>query len=391
MAADKVDINQLIVDHLSGNISPQDEKLLMERLENDEAVRRLWKQSSDALRLYQASSYSNQVPVEQRFEALLKIIEDLDQPDRVSPALSSRSLLKTLSRPAWAAAALIPILLTLGWLFFRPATQPVVLAEAVDQDSVVLLLETGEQLVLKDDQPIHTGAMTLAASKGTAIKASAPPASANRLTIHVPKGKTYQLELPDGTRVRMNSDSRLAFFDAFVGDKRIVTLEGEAFFEVAHDDQKPFIVTTEHMSVEVLGTSFNLRSYKGTPVQTSLVSGRVRAQSRRGELQQIDLSPGMAAVEDAEGRLQQVPFDSQRILSWLHGVYFFNNERLGDIMTTVNRLSGYEVVLLDPHIADIRLSGAYERDKPLSLLLDNIASASTVRYEIKNKSIHLRE
>src|SRR5690606_36229691 len=92
-----------------------------------------------------------------------------------------------------------------------------------------------------------------------------------------PRGGQYQVSLPDGTKVWLNADSKLYYPRAFSGNTRTVQMEGEAYFEVAKDEQKPFIVQTNRQKVEVLGTHFNVNAYSEEPISAvSLLEGKVK-------------------------------------------------------------------------------------------------------------------
>lgn len=385
MPKQHIDIEQLIADQLSGDIRPEDAEVLRDLMASDENVRKMWDEAYHALQIYKASSFAKDINVDQRFDQFL---------ERVVPEKATLiDNVNLRSRRIWwgAAAALLPLIAVLGWLFLKEGDQPMVLTGVEpSEEEVYVLLGDGQRMILADDSPVHVGTLTLAGTRGIRDSSSSTDeVKAHKLTIHVPKGKTYQLDLPDGTQVKLNADSRLEFWDIFVGDTREVRLSGEAFFEVAKDAERPFLVHTDDMQIQVLGTSFNVKSYRDETAQTSVVTGKVLARSIRDQSKSLELLPGLAAVSSSKNYLTKENFDSEEVLGWLKGIYFFNNERLDQIMTAVNRLSGYEIVISNKDISKSRFSGAYEHGKSISLLLDNITQSSAINYRIENNTVTL--
>lgn len=387
------DIEQLMIDQLTGEITPEDAQLLQELLATDEQIRQLWLDTSAVFHLYKAQAFAKTISVDERLQQLMYRDSAADpEPVRAAPMPERTGL--TGRWHSWigkvAVAIAVPLLIYAGWLLVRPQESTILIAGADETDSVMLVFEDGAQRALDDRHPVHVGALVLAGSHGVrdtqSMSAKLRP---RQLAIRVPKGKTYQLDLPDGTRVHLNADSRLEFPDAFADHVREVHLSGEAFFDVAKDAQKPFVVQTDDMNVLVKGTSFNLKSYTGEQTQASVLTGRVSvyAPQHTPENNPIDLVPGMAAVTDSEGQLSTHVFDRQTVLGWRDGIYFFNNESLDHILVAVNRFSGLEMVIADADLAKFRFSGAYEYRKPVELLLKNLTQSSTIRYRMEGRTV----
>ena len=150
----------------------------------------------------------------------------------------------------------------------------------------ILTLENGEKV----DQSVKKG--TISNANSTVINNTANQLLTYRKveevsstpqinTLAIPRGGEYQLILSDGTRIWMNAESLLRYPTSFIGEKREVFLEGEAFFEVAKDAKHPFIVHTNRHSVEVLGTSFNISAYPDYKVYTTLAEGRIKVSTTK--------------------------------------------------------------------------------------------------------------
>src|SRR5690606_32069287 len=179
-------------------------------------------------------------------------------------------------------------------------------------------------------------------------QSGAPGAENANHSILIPKGMQYQLTLPDGSRVWLNAASSMTFPVQFSGSKRVVKLNGEAFFDIKHDAAKPFIVETPLQSLEVLGTTFNVSAYADDGyVKTSLVSGSVRIdRSMHGNAigSSLVLSPGEESLaKEGSQVIKQRKVDTRHIATWRTGVFTFHNEPVEDVMRKVARWYDIEV------------------------------------------------
>ncbi|WP_316816153.1 FecR family protein [Pedobacter nyackensis] len=174
--------------------------------------------------------------------------------------------------------------------------------------------------------------------------ASAAAGSYN--TISTPKGGTYQIILPDGTKVWLNAASKLKFPTSFVSlNERKVELSGEAYFEVTKDASQPFRVLTVKQEVQVLGTHFNISSYaEESAVKTTLFEGSVKVKNLQGVKEgHIILKPGQQSIIN-EGVIKVTKADVDEVLAWKNGVFVFNDEPLESIMKKVSRWYDVEVI-----------------------------------------------
>ena len=155
-------------------------------------------------------------------------------------------------------------------------------------------------------------------------------------TISAPVGGEYHFTLADGTMVWLNSSSRLTFPTRFTGDTREVLAEGEVYFDVQHDENKPFIVRVNDMSVRVLGTKFCISAYpENEGIMTTLVQGAVQVTSGDN---QVVLKPGYQAVVDQRsGAISQRAVELSLYTSWVRGVFEYENMELDDIVVQLAR------------------------------------------------------
>ena len=210
-------------------------------------------------------------------------------------------------------------------------------------------------------------------------------------TLRVPCGGEYQLILADGTVVRLNSESELVFPARFSSGKREVVLKGEAYFQVAHDSEKPFYVKVHDYAIKVTGTTFNVTSYANDPcTMTTLVEGSVSVSSNDSTWE-YDLTPGHILIHNKHTRevISEV-CDPRIYTSWIDGEFKFRDMRLEDIMKKLNRWYDFQVKFENDELKDLRFSGAAEKYNPVEFLLRMIESVTKVRFDIERKQIVVR-
>lgn len=230
-----------------------------------------------------------------------------------------------------------------------------------DQDGIVV----GDQIRYKDGSEI--------AAINTKI------AENPRMELVTPKGGEYQITLSDGTRITLNAASRLTYPRTFGSDQRIVELVGEAYFEVAKDENKPFIVKTATEDITVLGTHFNVNAYQDeTRSFVSLIEGRVQVSSP--ETSKI-LVPGQQSVT-SEGTMIVQKINVEEVLAWKNGEFMFNNESLEDVMHKLSRWYNIEVIV-SPELKHLAIWGSVSRYDSFDKVLEII--------EMTNESIKFRK
>ncbi|MDL2319707.1 FecR domain-containing protein [Alistipes sp. OttesenSCG-928-B03] len=200
-------------------------------------------------------------------------------------------------------------------------------------------------------------------------------------TIYIPSGKDFYLEMGDGTKVWLNSETELKFPLQFGKDRREVILKGEAYFEVAHDLDKPFFVRTADASVEVLGTSFNVSSYENdAKMSVALLEGSVRFNATG---QQITLTPGEVVSLESDGRFSVATDDVGAIASWRTGVYDYRDMPLEELVAKLGRWYGVEFRFSDESAKELRFSGAVSRSRDLDYMLDMISKTTDIEFSVR--------
>ena len=184
----------------------------------------------------------------------------------------------------------------------------------------------------------------------------------------IPRGGENTVILADGTTVHLNAGSKLTYPVRFAGKRRIVRLEGEAYFDVAGDENHPFVVQTHLGEVMVLGTAFNVNAYTNASVcYTTLVRGKV--QFSAPNVGTVTLQPGEQVVVSANGTEKRT-VDLDEYIGWVNGVYNFKNRSLGEIMETFERWYDIQVYYETPDLRDITYSGSLKRYGAVNSFLD---------------------
>ncbi|MFC3198630.1 FecR family protein [Parapedobacter deserti] len=214
------------------------------------------------------------------------------------------------------------------------------------------------------------------------------------LSLATPKGGTYQVTLPDGTKVWLNSASTLNYPSQFDGDERVVMLEGEAYFEVSEQVTKiPFKVMTKSQEVEVLGTQFNIAAYEDEQeTKTTLIEGRVRVKadpqvatmrktpSATPNTRYVILSPGQQSITQ-NGHIEVNDVDTSAAVAWLNGRFSLDGKSLHQVMRELARW--YDInVKYEGEVPDIRFFGGIHRNNKLSTVM-NLLETNGIAYRLE--------
>ncbi len=201
-------------------------------------------------------------------------------------------------------------------------------------------------------------------------------------TLYVPYGGMYNITLPDGSRVWLNSVSNLEFPEQFLGSERLVRLEGEAYFEVAKSS-KPFIVETSKSVVTVLGTQFNVSAYPDeTSFSSTLVEGKVEL-ALTNSTEKIILKPNERVVLNQESKKFNVKtIDVAPYIAWKDGKFYFENTSLDHIMLKMARWYNVAVVFQNEQLKTETFTGVVYKNKPIKSLLDMITKTTNLNYTI---------
>lgn len=207
-------------------------------------------------------------------------------------------------------------------------------------------------------------------------------------TLRNPRGsRVIQMMLNDGTRIWLNAGSSVTYPVRFVGNERNVVLSGEAFFNVAHDESKPFTVTKNETTVEVIGTEFNVNAYDDDDeIKVTLIGGAVRVNSRNSS---EVLAPGQQAIVSRQNGLsirESVNMDA--VLAWVNGRFIFDGENIQGIMRQLARWYNVDVKY-EGDVTGERFVGVFSRSRNqnISAILDMFKKTKTVNFEIRGRDV----
>ena len=260
-------------------------------------------------------------------------------------------------------------------------------AQLIMADGRFLKLEQKENMKL--DLP---GVKIVATEKKIVYRAieeeTSTPKEEEYNTLVVPRGGEYMVELSDGTKVWLNSDSELRFPITFVGDRRSVEIEGEAYFEVAKDEGKPFHVLAKGVDIKVLGTSFNVMTYRGRTI-TTLVEGKVCLTYKD---ESVLMVPDRQAEVIAEtGKILMREVDARNFTLWKDGVFYFENAALETIAERLSQWYDVNIVFNDEALKKLRYSVEMKRYNNIQDLLTKIEKTQKVKFLIQGKSIYIHK
>ncbi|CAM4328293.1 FecR family protein [Zobellia nedashkovskayae] len=211
--------------------------------------------------------------------------------------------------------------------------------------------------------------------------------------IIIPKGKTFELKLSDGTLVHLNADTSLKYPVSFIkGEDRKVFLKGEAYFEVAKDPEHKFTVVAKDVDVQVLGTHFNVSCYTGEETYAVLAEGSVAISDKRAGHVSDSLSilkPGQkAAMQEDALVISEVEINDY--LNWRNGDLTFNNEPFENIVKKIERRYGVRIENGYTELESIRFRGAF-KNETIEDLLDTFKESAEFDYEITNNQIRIKK
>lgn len=326
-----------------------------------------------------------------------QLLTEYERPDTESYLEKSKEQLTFIKRKhrnrIWSYVAAAGVISAAFILFyFKPFsgsrhTDPVITkntdADILPGDTVAsITLGNGKTVRLTTSRDtVINGLAIISGSQGEVVYNSTNQA-VEQHTLSVPRKGFYRLVLPDGTKVWLNSSTSITYPTAFNGNERRVKVNGETYFEVAPDKNKPFRVETDLFTVEAVGTAFNVNTYADEPIATTtLVEGVVRMINGN---QTTLLKPGQQ-WQLAGNQSKVVQTDTRPYTAWINDEFRFSNTPLDAIMRQVARWYDAEVVFKDN--VSVELNATIEKDVPLSKLLYLLAKTDEVHFSIEGNKI----
>ena len=381
-------ISRLIAKKLMGVILPEDEEKLNAWLEEDARNKDLYQRILEVENFSTRDMYAKRLDVEHTWDALK---------EQLAGQRKRRSLFSSWQIGV-AASVILLVGIGLYWGFNKkPKVKQVEVAAHVEMGGAKAILVTsrGDEIVLQDSsvQLITLGGGMVAKNDGVQVSYKENEGAGKEdvleyNTIRVPRGGEYKLFLSDNTEVFLNSDSEIRFPVKFGKGKRDVFLRGEAFV-VTKDASRPFVVNAnDKMSVEVLGTQFNLQAYPDDAfVETTLNEGAVRVFNGK---QGVRLRPDEQAVYD-EGKFTVRKVDASSYSAWKEGRFMLLNHSLENIMTRLARWYNIDIFWENPEVKEYHFSGELARYEDFTEILRMLELATRVHFEVKDRTVFVRK
>ena len=381
-------IKNILKARLDGSITPEEEAVLQEWAESDpqhRALLDLLDESADHLPLlghlynYDESRVWRNIRKEAR-----------------------RRRFRKMARESRKYAAVAAVLLFAGygiWQWIDDRNREEACRAYIEQVTpgvrgAVLTLSSGEQVDLEQG-----GERTLVEQDGTRIEVAGEEVAYHDAepeeeeipawnTVSVPRGKEFSLQLSDGTKVWLNSASSLRFPVRFGEGPREVVVTGEAFFDVAKDADRQFIVHADTVAVAVYGTAFNIAAYEDeTDVETTLLRGSVEVTSGR---RKVMLEPGQQARVGRSGAIfdvRQVP--AEEYAAWTRGVFAFQEEPLSSICRKLSRWYDIEILPSGFDADQVRYTGEIRRYETFAEMVRLLERTNQIRIDVQDGRILL--
>lgn len=213
-----------------------------------------------------------------------------------------------------------------------------------------------------------------------------PEISSEDLIVKVDRGQKASMELPDGTLVWLNSDTKMKYNNAYNHKDRIIRLDGEAYFEVAKDRNKPFIVQVNDLEIEALGTAFNVKAYAADDhITTTLIEGSVAVTSDTDRILLIP-NENIAYNRHTHESVKTTLYNTDLISAWRSGRITFTGETLGEAAVMLERLYNLRIIFETEDVKEYTFFGTIKNNS-LSNVFEIMSLTVPITYEIADSSV----
>lgn len=371
-------MEELIVKYLIGDLSDEECGILQqwrdESPQNEAFFESFCKQKSFSREYREYHLYKKRS--KQRFNEAWASLN----PQRTVPYWSSKLLLR-------AAVWLLPLVIAgISYAIYNSSERIV-----PGTSKATLLLSNGSVMELgksRQQNWIYVGQKFVATEHNGMISYNMPDrqTSAGYNVLSVPRGGEFQLKLSDGTLVHLNAQSELKYPIRFAGDKRVVILRGEAYFEIARDAKRPFYIETNGLLIRQYGTKFNVKSRTPESTEVALLEGSIGVMPIHGEMKMLKV--GQLAVWNAvNGKLKVDNKDLFPHIAWHFNRFVFNNESLGSLLQEISLWYEVDVKFSDKSLANLHFTGSVGRNDDMSIMLRAIEETVNVQFKVSGHEI----
>lgn len=315
--------------------------------------------------------------------------------EEITPLLGENYSINPFWKKGWLYAAIIILLLVpASYLIYHNSI-------ATDEFEEIAPGRKGADLILADGNTLnisldaynkleHSMQVFIINKEGINYQTpkNRPQIKERTNTLLTQQGMECNITLSDGTKIHLNAQSRLTYPVCFSGENRVVHVEGEAYFDIVHDSEHPFIVQTPNTSIQVTGTSFNVRAYNDEPIEsTTLVSGAIKINCGKEE---IDLTPNQQFVYDKKSHQTSLSdVNTELYTSWKSGAFIFMNVPLDNIMSYLSKWYGFSYSFDDATTKNIRIGAYLNRYESMNPIIDMIKSLNLVDIKQKGSVLHI--
>lgn len=322
---------------------------------------------------------------------------------KIKHSIKKLSFKRGIARWSIAAAVLICAIFTsIGYYGVKNDSDILRYAQTIKNvatgNKTQLLLQNGQLVEIGSQQSQikyeNKGANIVIDSKQKLIQKGTSDIEEIFNTLIVPFGKRAQIVLSDGTKIWINSGSKLVYPASFTENKREIYLEGEAIFDVVHMDNKPFTVKTKDFDIKDLGTIFNVSAYTDDSFSsTMLEQGKIQLIFNGKSFfsqETLDITPGTLAVFDQSQRtFKQTIVNPNKYMSWREGYLIFESEKLENILTKLGRYYNMEMVITDNQLKNEKFSGLLDLKNSPEEVLAIINETTSLSYTLNQNKLFI--
>jgi transmembrane sensor len=291
-------------------------------------------------------------------------------------------------------AAVVVFLLSIGYFYYQNESliKTTIEVPVVGPETITLQLGNGDIQIIKEDgttQVVDVNGNVVGTQKGNQLVYTDAEVNDSLVynTINVPYGKRFDLMLSDGTNIHLNSGTSLKYPVRFIkSENRQVFLNGEAYFDVTKDPKHPFVVNSNDMNVKVLGTKFNVTSYKDDmKTYTVLVEGSVAASNKTVDNEEVVLKPGNRAYFENK-HIKTEPVDVRKYIAWVSGELMFIDDSFGVIANKLERKYNVDIINNYKELNDIVITATFKNEN-IDQVLKTFQTYKAFNYTINNRVI----
>lgn len=374
-------IEQLVLEEITGVISPEDHLKLMELIAKDPKAKAIWDELNVELPDNYMTDLEEKLAGKLSADSILRQVREKEKNKR-------RKLFRHTLAYLAAAVLLLGIVKVLWW----PApevTPPSILENTITTRAVSLEVPgKGTFTLNKRFDTLNLGIVTVYKNEDTLSWVKGEKVTAAQATI--PRGTSLCMRFPDGSKIWMNAGSSIKFPMAFNSNIRQLSIKGEAYADVAPDPLRPFIVEVPNAKISVLGTAFGINTIDSGKVAVSLIRGKIQFKTMKDSLL---LTPGLSVKFEQGKKLSAVSFDTASLLKTQKGIYTFDKATLGEITNVLARIRSVHIVIKN-EVDKMKFTGPINMKAPLSKILGDINwKNSEMKFKIyvneKDTVIHL--